>query len=259
MRLRFVFSEVGNGLRRNSTMALSVVLVTFVSLGFVGAAALIQMQIGDLKDDWYGKVEVTIGLCPENARSIQCAAGPITPSQQDAINAVLTEGSVSQLVEKVYFESYPGHYVTGNLFRPKRIEGRVPAILNPHGHWSYGRLENSLNASIPVRAANFARLGMIAFTYDMVGYVDSQAISHRFAIGHREGTFDREMLWGVNLLGLQLWNSIRALDFLLTLPEVDPERIGATGASGGGTQTFLLAAVDERGEAREHSARRAVW
>lgn len=149
-------------------------------------------------------------------------------------------------IEKVYFESFPGHYVTGNLFRPKRIDGRVPAILNPHGHWSYGRLENSQNASIPVRAANFARLGMVAFTYDMVGYVDSQAISHRFAIGHREGMFDRETLWGVNLLGLQLWNSIRALDFLLTLPEVDPERIGATGASGGGTQTFLLAAVDER-------------
>ena len=105
MRLRFVFSEVANGLRRNSTMALSVVLVTFVSLTFVGAAALIQMQISDLKDDWYGKVEVTVGLCPENARSIQCAAGSVTPSQQDDIRAVLEEGSVSDLVEKVYFET----------------------------------------------------------------------------------------------------------------------------------------------------------
>jgi len=105
MRLRFVFGEVGNGLRRNSTMALSVVLVTFVSLTFVGAAALIQMQISDLKDDWYGKVEVTVGLCPENARSVQCAAGEVTPSQQQDIEAVLAQGSVGDLVEKVYFET----------------------------------------------------------------------------------------------------------------------------------------------------------
>jgi dienelactone hydrolase len=148
-------------------------------------------------------------------------------------------------IEKVFFESHPGHFVTGNLYRPKNPSGRVPAILNPHGHWGYGRMENTPTASVPLRAANFARMGMVAFTYDMVGYGDSQAISHRFAPGHREG-FDRAALWSVNLLGLQLWNSIRALDFLLTLPEVDPDRIGCTGASGGGTQTFLLAAVDDR-------------
>ncbi|MES1170891.1 MAG: permease-like cell division protein FtsX [Actinomycetota bacterium] len=105
MRLKFIFGEVANGLRRNSTMALSVVLVTFVSLTFVGAAALIQMQIGDLKSDWYGKVEVTIGLCPENARSTQCAAGSVTADQQEQIRKVLEEGPVSDLVEKVYFES----------------------------------------------------------------------------------------------------------------------------------------------------------
>lgn len=148
-------------------------------------------------------------------------------------------------IEKVYFESYPGHFVTGNLYRPKNPRNRVPAILNPHGHWAYGRMENTPTASLPLRAANFARMGMVAFTYDMVGYADNQAISHRFAPGHRED-FDRAALWSLNLLGLQLWNSIRALDFLLTLPEVDPERIGCTGASGGGTQTFLLAAVDDR-------------
>ena len=105
MRLRFIFSEVMNGLRRNSTMALSVVLVTFVSLTFVGAAALIQMQLGDLKTDWYGKVEVSVFLCPKNARSAQCASGAVTADQQEQIRTVLEDGPVSDLVKKVYFES----------------------------------------------------------------------------------------------------------------------------------------------------------
>ncbi|MGH9937077.1 MAG: alpha/beta hydrolase family protein [Blastocatellia bacterium] len=149
-------------------------------------------------------------------------------------------------VEKVYFESYPGLYVTGNLYRPKNVTGKIPAVLCPHGHWTYGRLENQQLNSGPARAASFARQGYVAFAYDMVGYNDSAAISHRFAAGHRENIVDREALWSVNLLGLQLWNSLRSVDFLLTLPEVDPERIACTGESGGGTQTFLLAAVDDR-------------
>jgi len=149
-------------------------------------------------------------------------------------------------VEKVYFESYPGFYVTGNLYRPKNVTGKIPAVICPHGHWTYGRLENQQLNSAPARAASFARQGYVAFTHDMVGYNDSAAISHRFAPGHRENIVDRESLWSVNLLGLQLWNSIRSIDFLLTLPEVDPERIACTGESGGGTQTFLLMAVDDR-------------
>lgn len=149
-------------------------------------------------------------------------------------------------VEKVYFESYPGFYVTGNLYRPKNVSGKIPAVLCPHGHWTYGRLENQQLNSGPARAASFARQGYIAFSYDMVGYNDSAAISHRFAAGHRENAVDRESLWSVNLLGLQLWNSIRSIDFLLTLPEVDPERVACTGESGGATQTLLLTAVDDR-------------
>jgi len=105
MRLRFIFGEVWNGLRRNATMALSVVLVTFVSLTFVGAAALIQVQLGQLQDDWYGKVEVSIFLCPENARTEACAVGPVTPAQEDAIRGVLETGAVGDLVQTVYYES----------------------------------------------------------------------------------------------------------------------------------------------------------
>ncbi len=148
-------------------------------------------------------------------------------------------------LEKVYFESLPGHFVSGNLYRPKNITGKAPAVLCPHGHWTYGRLENQPLNSGSARAASFAKQGYVAFIWDMVGYVDSTAIPHTFASGHREG-FTRETLWGVNLLGLQLWNSIRAADFLLSLPEVDASRLAVTGESGGGTQTFLLAAIDER-------------
>src|SRR5947207_6726014 len=141
-------------------------------------------------------------------------------------------------VSRVYFESLPGFYVTGNLYRPAG-PGPFPAILSPHGHWAYGRLENTELTSGPGRAINLARQGFVVFTYDMVGYNDSRQLTHEFG-----GL--REKLWGLSLSGLQLWNSIRGVDFLESLPEVDRDRIGATGESGGGTQTFLLAAVDPR-------------
>lgn len=106
MRLRFILGEVGNGLRRNSTMALSVVLVTFVSLTFVGAAALIQMQIQDLKGDWYDKVEVSIFLCPENSRNKEnCATGLVTRDQEQQIRAVLETPPVGDYVQEIHYES----------------------------------------------------------------------------------------------------------------------------------------------------------
>lgn len=138
-------------------------------------------------------------------------------------------------IEKVALETLPGFYLTGNLYRPRPGGGRLPGVLCPHGHWSNHRFEPDVQA----RCIGLARMGAVVFLYDMVGYGDSAPFGHQFASS--EGT-----LLGVNLLGLQLWNSIRALDFLLSLPEVDSERIGCTGASGGGTQTFLLGAVDDR-------------
>ena len=141
-------------------------------------------------------------------------------------------------VAKVYFESLPGFLVTGNLYRPTGA-GPFPAILSPHGHWAYGRLENTASASVPGRAINLARQGFVVFAYDMIGYTDSRQLPHTFG-------GPREHLWGLSLAGLQLWNAIRGVDFLEGLPYVKRDAIGATGASGGGTQTFLLAAVDER-------------
>lgn len=141
-------------------------------------------------------------------------------------------------VSKVYFESLPGFFVTGNLYRPIG-QGPFPAVLSPHGHWAYGRLENSPLVSAPGRAINLARQGFVVFTYDMIGYNDSRQLPHTFGGA-------RETLWGLSLAGLQLWNSLRSLDFLDSLSYVRRDAIGVTGESGGGTQTFLLAAVDDR-------------
>lgn len=145
--------------------------------------------------------------------------------------------------EKVSFESLPGLLVTGNLFRPVRPRARKrqhPGILCPHGHWQDGRLHDWDPAgSVVARCIQLARMGATVFSYDMVGYNDSCQLPHRaFGAGDPH--------WGLSLMALQTWNSIRALDFLLSLPGVDRERIGVTGCSGGATQTFTLTAVDER-------------
>lgn len=180
-------------------------------------------------------------------------------------------------VEKVYFESVPNHYVTGLLFRPDRpapADG-FPAVLCPHGHGGrlqdlgedgvrreiaqgFERFESSGRFPALARCAQLARMGCVTFIYDMIGYGDSQQISYEVA--HRAAKQREEMegdqQWGFysltaelrlqSLMGLQTWNSIRSLDFLEQLPDVNPERMAVTGNSGGGTQTILLGAIDPR-------------
>jgi len=180
---------------------------------------------------------------------ILASAGLLPAPERTPLNAVVFDEKrhADYRVAKVYFESLPGFFVTGNLYEPVG-PGPFPAILSPHGHWTYGRLENTDIASIPGRAIGLARLGFVVFTYDMIGYDDSRQLPHWTpADGEPRSPWGRrESLWGLSLAGLQLWNSIRSLDFLESLPEVARDRIGATGASGGGTQVFLLAAVDDR-------------
>lgn len=141
-------------------------------------------------------------------------------------------------IEKVLLETLPGYYVGGNLFRPAGA-GKKPGVLHPHGHWPYGRLENEPLDSNPEFAMNLARQGYVVFSWDMVGYNDTLQTPHSFGS-------PAEQLWSFGPLGLQLWNSIRALDFLTALEDVDATRIGMAGPSGGATQTLLLAAVDDR-------------
>lgn len=142
-------------------------------------------------------------------------------------------------IEKVLLEPLPGFFLGGNLYRPRNGQAKHPGVLNPQGHWPYGRLENEPLYSAPSLGISLARQGYVVFAYDMVGYNDTLQLPHRF--GSPE-----QRLWSFGPLGLQLWDSIRALDFLASLPDVDASRLGITGASGGGTQAFLLNAVDDR-------------
>jgi hypothetical protein len=196
-------------------------------------------------DDRFAPPKFTVA--PEwNARReylrehVLASAGMLPMPKKVALNAQIF-GEIKKadyIVSKVYFQSLIGFFVTGNLYRPVGA-GPFPAILSPHGHWAYGRLENTSLNSGPGRAINLARQGFVVFTYDMVGYNDSQQVPHTFG-------GPREYLWGLSLSGLQLWNSIRSIDFLESLPYVRRDAIGMTGESGGGTQTFLTSAVDDR-------------
>ncbi len=153
----------------------------------------------------------------------------------------------SYTIEKVIFESLPGFFVTGNLYRPNQ-PGRYPGILLQAGHTQEGKPE-------PQRlATNLALKGFVALAFDPAGQ------------GEREQTFNRDIGgalagWSVNehlhagaqsiLVGASVaryfvWDAKRALDYLVSRPDVDPDRIGAAGCSGGGATTTFIAALDPR-------------
>ena len=135
-------------------------------------------------------------------------------------------------VEAVIIESVPGFFVTGNLYKPtgKFKSKSLPVILCTHGHSkdteSGGRFSNNMQA----RCAALAKMGAIVFSYDMLGYGESVQLPHK----HDKA------------LQVQTWNSMRVLDYVLAMKEADPTRVAVTGESGGGTQTFMLTALDER-------------
>lgn len=199
----------------------------------------------------------------EEARTRVLVANGLWPMpERPAVQAVV-HGKIEKngyTIEKVYFESLPGHYVCGNLYRPIQQNGKRPAVLFPHGHFGNGRLYEAnsdevkkqmagggesfeQNARYPTQAVlvTLARHGYVVFQHDMVGRGDSQSVAHAKGFDDAEGLLHLQ-----SAMGLQTWNSIRALDFICGLEDVDAARIGVTGPSGGGTQTILLCAVDDR-------------
>lgn len=148
------------------------------------------------------------------------------------------------LVEKVHFQSRPGLYVTGNLYRPRDLPAPAPAILYVCGHGavkkdgvSYGN-----KTSYQHHGAWFARHGYVCLAIDTIQLGEIEGLHH--------GTYREGMWWwharGYTPAGVEAWNCIRALDYLQSRPEVDPERLGVTGRSGGGAYSWWIAALDER-------------
>lgn len=187
------------------------------------------------RDDVRMQILVSCGLYP---------LPPKSPLRKRIFDRVERDG---YSIEKVALQTYPGFYLAGNLYRPlppatKSALPRqsCPGVLVAHGHWPNGRMANEPAGCIAARAITFARQGCVAFTYDMVGYNDTRQIPHTFAADLNH------WLWGISLMGLQTWNSMRALSFLESLPEVDRSRLAMTGESGGGTQTMMMGAVDDR-------------
>ena len=212
-------------------------------------------------------------------RRVKIATGVWPLPERTPMNPVI-HGKVQRpgfTVEKVYFESMPNHFVTGLLFRPDDGKENVkrPAVLCPHGHG--GRLQDYGEANMAeliesgaekfeksgrfpklARCAQLARMGCVTFIFDMLGYADSQQINRQLAHGFakQRPEFESKESWGLysaqaelrlqSIMGIQTWNSIRCLDFLVQLPDVDGGRMAVTGGSGGGTQTILLCAIDPR-------------
>jgi dienelactone hydrolase len=171
---------------------------------------------------WQGRAEmikkgIIEGMGLENMPALEGAFDPIIRN---------TRKMDGYIVENIALVSFPGFYITGNLYRPLEEKEKNPAVLCPHGHLPDKRLREDMQK----RCAVLARMGAIVCTYDMVGFGESHQVTHSIPIA----------------LLLQTWNSKRVLEYLLSRPDVDPDRIGMTGGSGGGTQTFILTAIDDR-------------
>jgi cephalosporin-C deacetylase-like acetyl esterase len=171
------------------------------------------------------------------------------PEARGPLNARVTRITPrgGYVIEHVIFESLPGYFVTANLYRPERA-GRHPAVLMSMGHWDSGKAAGQLIAT------NLARRGIAVLAYDPVGQGErQQGYDPRFGRSLIGGAVEQHFINGpaAILMGQAvsryfIHDGMRAIDYLVSRPEVDPDRIGATGCSGGGTQTTYIAALDPR-------------
>lgn len=189
--------------------------------------------------DWEGRrdqlrteLKEMLGLHPEPPRT---ALQPVVTST--------VEGD-GYVVENLHFQPMPRLYLAANLYRPKVIDGTLPAILYVCGHSDVKKDGVSLGNKTHYHAHGvwFARHGYVCLILDTVQWGE--------LVGHHHGTYRLGRWWwasrGYTPAGVEAWNGIRALDYLQSRPEVDPERLGMTGRSGGGAYTWWVAAVDER-------------
>ena len=171
------------------------------------------------------------------------------PDYNGPLNARVT-GRIEKLryvIEKVIFDSLPQYFVTANLYRP-RAQGKYPAVLFPLGHWEGGKV------AAERIVANLAMKGFVVLAYDPVGQGErQQAYDRRLRASLGGGSTDQHILAGAQSLlagesfaRFRIWDAKRALDYLLSRPEVDADKVGCTGCSGGGTVTTYISALDPR-------------
>ncbi len=173
---------------------------------------------------------------------VQEGAGLAPWPKRTPLNAVVRSKRTydGYTVENVVFESVPGCLVTGNLFRPTDAKPPYAAVLSTHGHSGAIKKPEDydnharFNPGMQARCATLARMGAVVLSIDMFAYGDGIQVFGQDA--HKQPL----------AFTIQLWNATRALDFLLEQPGVDPKRVAVSGESGGGTQTFMLTALDPR-------------
>ncbi|MEP6677400.1 MAG: acetylxylan esterase [Ferruginibacter sp.] len=160
--------------------------------------------------------------------ALQLAPLPASPNSKPIITAKRKFDGYT--VENIAIEILPGVYINGSLYKPAVIKGKIPVILNPDGHWDKQRYRPDCQ----YRCAAMARMGAMAFSYDLFAWGESQL---QFKLeDHR-----RSLSMTIQVLG-----SIRILDYLLSLKDADTNRVAMTGGSGAGSHTILLAAIDDR-------------
>ena len=180
------------------------------------------------REEWLGRREKV------RSALIQALGG--FPEERCPLNAEIT-GRLERdgyVIEKLLYQSRPNFYVTAAVYVPADARLPAPAILCPHGHWQDGRY----NPEVESRMIGLARRGYVALSLDKVGYNEREPEGP-----HRSRNL---FLVGMSVQGIQAWDNMRAIDYLCTRDDVDPERIGCTGASGGGNQTMYVSSLDER-------------
>jgi hypothetical protein len=160
--------------------------------------------------------------------ALQLSPLPVKPNSKPIITAVRQMDGYT--IENVAIETLPGLYVCGSLYHPAKSNGKIPVILSPNGHFEHGRY----NKDQQKLCATFARMGAMAFSYDLFAWGES-------LLQFKDADHNRSIA-----MSIQALNSIRILDFLLSQKDADLQRVGITGASGGGSQTMLLSALDDR-------------
>lgn len=177
---------------------------------------------------------------PEVERALRGSLGLPATHERSALNARIraTHDFGDYTLQNLTFESRPGFEVTANLYRPKGAKTRRPAVLCPTGH---ALDAGKRSQEVQTRSIKLVKMGFVVLAYDPIGHGERLIAGNN----HHEAGFALLPL-GETIAGWMVHDSMRAIDYLASLDDVDPTRIGVTGNSGGGLNTLLTAALDSR-------------